>query len=107
MMTRFIPIEMQRRGVEIRLVTEGESARAPRPDPALLKAIARGHRWFHELASGRTASIREIAKREGVYELLALSSLSFCDVFFVGIAEQAKMLGAYEVRPLPNKLNTA
>ena len=67
-MTRFIPIEMKRRGVEIRLVIEGEAARAPRPDPALLKAIARGHRWFHELASGRTASIREIAKREGVYD---------------------------------------
>ena len=67
-MTRFIPIEMQRRGVEIRLVIEGESGRAARPDAALLKAIARGYRWFHELASGRTASIREIAKREGVYD---------------------------------------
>ncbi len=67
-MTRFIPMEMKRRGVEIRLVIEGESARAARSDPALLKAIARSHRWFHELASGRTASIREIAKREGVYD---------------------------------------
>jgi len=67
-MTSFIPIEMQRRGVEIRLVIEGESPRAPRPDPALLKAIARGHRWFKELASGRAASVREIAKREGVYD---------------------------------------
>jgi site-specific DNA recombinase len=67
-MTRSISIEMKRRGVEIRLVIEGESARARRPDPALLKAIARGHRWFKELASGRTASVREIAKREGVYD---------------------------------------
>jgi hypothetical protein len=67
-MTRFISIEMKRRGVEISLVIEGESARASRPDPALLKAIARGHRWFRELASGRTASVREVAKREGVYD---------------------------------------
>jgi len=67
-MTRFIPMEMKRRGMEIRLVIEGESARAARSDPALLKAIARGHRWFHELASGRTASIREIACREGLYD---------------------------------------
>ena len=67
-MTRFIPLEMKRRGLEIRLVIEGESARAARSDPALLKAIARSHRWFHELASGRTASIKEIAKREGVYD---------------------------------------
>jgi len=67
-MTRFIPIQMKRRGVELSLVIEGETSAAKRPDPALLKAIARGHRWFHELASGRTASIREIAKREGVYD---------------------------------------
>jgi site-specific DNA recombinase len=67
-MTRFIPLEMKRRGLEIRLVIEREAARATRSDPALLKAIARGHRWFQELASGRTASIREIAKREGVYD---------------------------------------
>jgi site-specific DNA recombinase len=66
-MTRFIKMEMKRRGVEIRLVIEGEAARAQRPDPALLKAIARGHQWFKELASGRAASVREIAKREGVY----------------------------------------
>ena len=65
-MTRFIPMEMKRRGVEIRLVIEGASARAPRPDPALLKAVARGHQWFKELASGRAASVREIAKREAV-----------------------------------------
>jgi hypothetical protein len=41
----------------------------------------------------------------GNYSLLG--SLSFCYVFFVGIAERAKMLRAYEVRPLANKLNTA
>jgi site-specific DNA recombinase len=67
-MTRFIPMEIKRRGVEIRLVIEGEAARAPRPDPALLKAIARGRQWFKELASGRAASVGEIAQREGVYD---------------------------------------
>jgi len=67
-MTRFIPLEMKRRGVEIRLVIEGETAPAARPDPHLLKAVARGHRWFNELASGKSASIKEIARREGVYD---------------------------------------
>ena len=67
-MTRFVPLEMKRRGVEIRLVIEGESAPAARPDPHLLKAVARGHRWFAELASGKSASIKEIARREGVYD---------------------------------------
>jgi len=61
-------MEMKRRGVEIRLVIEGETSPAKRPDPSLLKAIARGHRWFADLASGRAASIREIARREGVYD---------------------------------------
>ena len=65
-MTRFIPMEMKRRGVELSLVIEGETSAVKRPDLSLLKAIARGHRWFKELASGRTASIREIAEREGV-----------------------------------------
>ena len=67
-MTRVIPIEMKRRGVELSLVIEGETSAAKRPDPSLLKAVARGYRWFSELASGRAASIREIAKREVVYD---------------------------------------
>src|SRR5208337_2184638 len=67
-MTRFIPLEMKRRGVEIRLVIESETSSVARPDPHLLKAVARGHRWFNELASGRAASIKEIARREGVYD---------------------------------------
>jgi hypothetical protein len=41
--SRLIP-EMKRRGVEIRLVIEGQPSPVPRPDPALFKAIARGHR---------------------------------------------------------------
>ena len=37
-------------------------------DPTLLKAVARGHKWFNELASGRAVFTREIAAREGVNE---------------------------------------
>ena len=37
-------------------------------DPSLLKAIARGRKWFNELASGRAVFTREIAAREGVNE---------------------------------------
>jgi site-specific DNA recombinase len=35
-------------------------------DPALLKAIARGHTWFEDLAAGGAATIIEIAARENV-----------------------------------------
>jgi site-specific DNA recombinase len=33
---------------------------------ALLKALARAHRWFHELVCGRATSPAEIAARAGV-----------------------------------------
>ncbi len=37
-------------------------------DPTLLKAIARGHKWFNELVSGQAVFTREIAAREGMNE---------------------------------------
>ena len=64
--TRHTPIQMKRRGVEMRLVIEGAGPAVPKADPALLKAVARAHRWFAELASGQIASVGEIADREGV-----------------------------------------
>jgi hypothetical protein len=57
---------MKRRGVETRLVIPGEAVAASCTDPALLRALARGYRWFGELASGRAASTRQIAAREGL-----------------------------------------
>jgi site-specific DNA recombinase len=59
-------MQMRRRGVELRLVIEGHDHRGIKPDPALLKAVARGHRWFHDLACGRAPSLTEIAARAGV-----------------------------------------
>ena len=35
-------------------------------DPALVKAIARGHKWFEDLVTGRAHSLVEIAKAERV-----------------------------------------
>ena len=37
-------------------------------DPTLLKAVARAHKWFNELVSGRAVFTREIAARERVNE---------------------------------------
>jgi len=63
-----IPVRMQRRGVERRLVIQGPegSSKNSRVDPALVKAIARGRKWFEDLASGRAESLLAIAKAEGV-----------------------------------------
>ena len=37
-----------------------------KPDPNLLKAVARARLWFDELASGQVTSIADIFKREGL-----------------------------------------
>jgi site-specific DNA recombinase len=63
--TRFVPLQMKRHGVAMRLVIGGEVS-TPKTDWTLLKAIARGHKWFEELVSGRATFAREIAAREGV-----------------------------------------
>ena len=65
-LSRFIPMQMKRRGVELRLVLEGHAARASKADPALLKALARAHGWFDDLVCGRAASLAEIAARAKV-----------------------------------------
>ena len=64
--TRFFPMTIRRRGVEMRLVIKGNSTPAPRADSALLKAVARAHQWSDDLLSGRVRSIEGIAERERV-----------------------------------------
>ncbi len=65
-LSRFVPMKMKRRGVELRIILEGKDDAPRKVDPALLKAIARANRWFEELASGRVRSLAEIARREGI-----------------------------------------
>jgi site-specific DNA recombinase len=79
-LTRDFPMRLKRRGVEIKIVLEGDSTPSP-VDLPLLKAIARAHRWTTDLLSGRIKSIRELAKGEGmnrrsVQRLLRLGFLS-------------------------------
>jgi site-specific DNA recombinase len=59
---------IKRRGVEIKLVLPGMAQQNDRSrcDPTLIKAIARGHAWFEELAAGRARSLRELAERDGI-----------------------------------------
>jgi site-specific DNA recombinase len=65
-MTWFIALRMKRRGLEMRLIIEGADAPRRRPDAALLRAIARAHRWFEELVSGQATSLAAISSRQGV-----------------------------------------
>ncbi len=64
--TRFIPMQVKRRGVEMRLVGSGGYGNRHKTDPALFKAVARAHRWFEEIVQGSNMSFAEIARRERV-----------------------------------------
>jgi site-specific DNA recombinase len=63
-LTRVIPLQIRRWGFEMRLVVGGCLAPSPKADPALLKAVARGFRWFNEIATGQATSAADIARRE-------------------------------------------
>jgi site-specific DNA recombinase len=64
-LSRLVPMQMKRRGVEMRIVLQGDSNPA-RVDQPLLKAVARARRWADDLVSGKVRSVGELASREGI-----------------------------------------
>ena len=56
----------KRRGVEARIVLGSGEMDSPTPDDNLIKAIAKAHDWFEQLASGQAGSAQEIADLENV-----------------------------------------
>jgi site-specific DNA recombinase len=61
---RRVPMQIRRRGVELRLVIDGGARASCKTDQSLLRAVARAQCWFDDLVSGR--SMVEIARRDGV-----------------------------------------
>ena len=61
---RHVPMQIRRRGVELRLVISSGARASCKTDQSLLRAVARAHCWFDDLVSGR--SMVEIAKCNGV-----------------------------------------
>ena len=61
-----VPIRLQRRGVETKLVVRGKGDFEARIDPRLIAHVARGLHWFEELAGGMIGSVNEIAIRDGI-----------------------------------------
>jgi hypothetical protein len=80
-LTRLVPLQLRRRGFELRLVIDGKRGAAATPDPVLLTAIARSRAWFEQLRSGEVRSTSELAASLGVHRrqvnyLLPLAFLS-------------------------------
>jgi site-specific DNA recombinase len=48
-LTRDIPLQMRRRGVELRFIVDGNTPVSARVEPALIKLVSREHRWFDDL----------------------------------------------------------
>ncbi len=63
---RSFPMQLKRRGVELRLIVGDHNRSAAIVDLSLLKAVARAHRWFDELSTGKAKSLAAIAAREGL-----------------------------------------
>lgn len=65
-LTHSTPMQMKRRGVEMRLVIPSADAMSSKPDHTLMRAIARAHYWFDELVSGRASTLKELAQQENI-----------------------------------------
>src|SRR5258707_4109853 len=63
---RSFPMQLKRRGVELRLIVGDHNRSAASVDLSLLKAVARAHRWFDEISTGKARSLAAIAAREGL-----------------------------------------
>ena len=63
---RLVPVQMKRRGQEMRMVIGGSTPTCASVDVCLLQAVARARRWFDQIATGEVSSVSEIALKEGV-----------------------------------------
>jgi hypothetical protein len=59
-----VAVKLRKHGSEVKLIVNGADNRvgALRPNPVLVKAVARAHSWMDQLVTGSAASIRQIAK---------------------------------------------
>jgi site-specific DNA recombinase len=79
-LVKTIPMQIKRRGVEMRMVLEGEAG-ALRFDRSLVRAVARARRWRRQIETSQLASIGAIARNEHlapryVRDLMPLAFLS-------------------------------
>lgn len=62
-----LALSIRRRGVERRLVIEGQGASLRRPDQPLIDMVARAHAYIEALTDGQALGRKDVAKRFGVH----------------------------------------
>ncbi len=58
-----IPIQLKRRGIEVKLVIQTPHDAPSLPDTKLVSLLADAHRWVDDLAKGRAISVRDLAQQ--------------------------------------------
>ena len=62
-----IPVQLKRRGAEMRLVMPGKQIDTKPTNETLIKLVAQAHCWFDDLKIGKVEQVRDIAEREKVH----------------------------------------
>ena len=81
-------MRLQRRGGRKLIMTPkgvAATARKPRRDETLIKALVRAHRWRRRIESGRAKSIIDLAEQEKV-TVASLGAVAGCFGAFSGAA---------------------
>jgi hypothetical protein len=101
-LSRFVPMKLKRRGVELRIILEGKNEFRRKVDPALLRAIARARRWFEEVASGRAPSLTAIARQERLAKryVARLTKLAFIAPSIVEAVVEGQTPAAFNLQML-------
>ena len=104
---RFVPLQVKRRGIEMRLVV-GEPG-DPKLDSALIKAVARANQWLVELLSGRSKTLHEMGRRDRVSKryvsrIIRLAFLAPSIIEEIACGDQPPELTAQALSTLPGDL---
>ncbi|MRS98910.1 recombinase family protein [Ralstonia pickettii] len=70
--TLAVPVQIRRCGLAMRLLVTAPQPQRREPDARLIALQAKAQRWLEQLTSGKTESIADIAKAEGVTRAFVL-----------------------------------
>jgi len=104
-----IPIRLRRRGVEAKLIIQGSNAELSNVDTNLCRLVAQAKNWFDQLASGKFATVLDIAQHENtpaseITRILPLAFLAPSLVEDILNGQQAHGVTVYNLKrlsPLP------